>query len=265
MAAWYTAAMADAAPVLYAVFSSPLPGREREYEQWHDAIHVPDSLGLGVFRAVRRHAAHGVSRAAFLSLWEAEDSDVEAALSRVRPAAQALRARGRVWAVQRILFHQFVFLEAASGPLHADGARTLTCLLNCWAAPESDAAFRGWYARLAGERSGPLAAYGARAIYAAGGKTLVLLESARPAAELEALWGAALEPGLPPFGEPTPIFRAGESPQQYAEPEQVGAEQLARFRPGWVSHWNLIASRSRGATEDRCPTTHDPGSRRSRS
>jgi hypothetical protein len=265
MAAWYTAAMGDAAPVLYAVFSSPLPGREREYEQWYDAIHVPDSLELGVFRAVRRYAAQGASRAAYLALWEAGDPDIEAALSRVRPAAQALRARGRVWAVQRILFHQFVFLEAASGPLHAAGDRTLTCLMNCWAAPQSDAAFRSWYARLAGERSGPLAAYGARASYAANGKTLVLLESARAAPELAALWGAALEPGLPPFGEATPIFRAGESPQQHAEPEPVSPEQLARFRPGWVSHWNLIASRARGATECRCPTSHDPGSLRSRS
>ena len=228
--------------LLYAVFSSPLPGRERGFEQWHDEIHVPDSLALGIFRAARRFAAEGTSRAAYLTLWESEDRDVGAALERVRPAARELRARGRVWPVQRILFHQFLSLREAALAAHPVASAALTTLLGCWAAPDSDADFRSWYAKLAGEGSGPLEAYHSRREYAASGKTLVLLESGLPAQELAPLWTGRAEPGLPPFGEPTPIFREGESPQQYAEPERVTPAQLARWRPGWAAHWRPIAS-----------------------
>jgi len=235
--------MVAARPVMYAVFSSPLPGRGAEYEQWYDEVHAPDALALGVFRAARRFAAVGPSRAAFLTLWESDDADAEAALERVRPAARALRARGRVWPVQEILFHQFLRLRDASGSAtDAEPERALTTLLGCWAEPAADAAFRSWCAALAAHPGGPLAAYGSRREYAASGKTLVLLGSGRPAQGLSELWSGHAEPGLPPFGEPTPIFRGGESPQRYAVPERVSADRLARLRPGWAAHWTLVAS-----------------------
>jgi hypothetical protein len=234
--------MDAARPLLYAVFSSPLAGKAAAYERWYDSIHAPDSLSLGVFRAARRFAAVGPSRAAFLTLWEADDPDPLAALERVRPAAQALRARGRVWPVQQILFHQFLSLRESHGTAGSAQGRALTSLLGCWAEPSTDAVFRDWYAGLAADADGPLRAYEASREYGAPGKTLVLLESASPAERLAPRWSQRAEPGLPPFGAPTPIFRAGESPQQYAEPERPSAAQLARLPPAWAAHWRLVAS-----------------------
>jgi hypothetical protein len=234
---------------LYAVFSSPLPGREADYQRWYDEIHIPDSLALGVFRSARRYAALVPARAAYLTLWESDDPDPRAALERVRPAAERLRAQGRVWPVLRVVFHQFLFLvDFALAPSPPPAVATLTTLQNCWAAPASEAAFRAWWERLTREAGGPLAAYHSRRLYRGGGEAgqggqaLVLLESARESAELAGLWDGRAEAGPPPFGTPTPVFR-GESPQQYAEPEPVSAAQLARWRPAWAAHWRPLTCR----------------------
>lgn len=231
------------ARTLYAVFSSPLPGKESEYHRWYEELHVPDSLSLGVFHSAHRYAALAPTRADYLTLWESEDADVASALERVRPAAESLRARGRIWPVQRVVFHQFLALE--EGPMQANGARAvavLTTLQNCWAAPRSDAAFRDWYRKLAHE-PGLLEAYHShyRYAHARDARTLVLLESAHDAARLEPLWRGRGERGPTPFGEPTPIFRGGAGPQQYAPPEHVGDEQLARWLPAWIAHWRPLA------------------------
>ena len=227
---------------LYAVYVNPLPGGDEAFHAWYEDVHVPDSLALGLFTSVRRYRACGPApRARFLTLWCADYPDLEAALGAVRPVAESLRAKGRIHVVQEVVYQHFLFLDGVEREGAEPGPDALTTLHACWARPETTPRCFAWLASLARDAA-PLSLYASLARYAVPGlgKGLALLESARPASELEAAWRGLAEPGLPPFGAPTPIFRGG-SPAPGPPPEAPPSDaQLATWKPAWAAHWSAL-------------------------
>jgi len=99
---------------LYAVWSNPAPGVSAEhFREYYEDVHRPDTLAIGHFERSFRYEAQGACRARFLTLWEARYGLIDDALERVRKGAFALHERGRIWPVQEVVFHQFLF---APGP-----------------------------------------------------------------------------------------------------------------------------------------------------
>lgn len=227
---------------LYAVYANPLATGEEAMHAWYEDVHVPDSLALGLFTCVRRYRANDpASRARFLTLWSAVYTDLDAALAAVRPVAESLRAKGRIHVVQEVVFQHFLFLEGVDRESAAPPPASLTTLHACWARPETTPRFFAWLAALAPGEA-PLAHYASIARYAvsAGGKGLALLESEADAARLAAAWRGLAEPGLPPFGPPTPIFRGG-SPAPGPPPETPPSDaDLARWKPAWAAQWTAL-------------------------
>ena len=97
---------------LFAAFSNLAPGVELERcQRWYYEVHRPDSLELGLFTRSLRFEAASPSKVRWLTLWECEYPDFDAALAKIRPAALSLREQGRIWPVQEVPFSQFRFLE----------------------------------------------------------------------------------------------------------------------------------------------------------
>ncbi len=228
---------------LYAVYSNPLPEREAALHAWYEDVHIPDSLGHGLLDSVRRYEAVGANGARFLTLWGCDYRDEQDALSAVRPVAEELRSKGRIEVVQEVVFQQFVFLEGVVRERGARNERWLTTLHSCWARPDAVPAFGNWlegeYASLVLE-AGTAARYGVTSPRA---KALVLLEGDETLVAEAAGWSEHTEPGLPPFGKPTPIFSSG-SPAPSPVPEAPPSDsQIATWHPAWVAHWQLISAR----------------------
>lgn len=94
------------------VLSNPRPGREQEFNQWYDEVHVPDLLkvpGIAGVERFRLHALPGAPTAAhgYLAVYEL-DGDPEAVL-----AAMAAHS-------------------AESGIATSDALDTETIRMDCW-------------------------------------------------------------------------------------------------------------------------------------
>jgi hypothetical protein len=207
-----------ASRALYAVWSNPAPGVEPErFREYYEDVHRPDTLAIGHFDRSFRYEALGPCGARYLTLWEAEYPDLEHALERVRKGALALRERGRIWPVQEVVFHQFVFLCEHRGGL-AD-ARELTTVQNDWRT-------QGPLPRV-GEPSG----YDASYLYEHAGRYLWLGEASGP---IDADAWREYASGLPPFGPPIPIF-PDATPPAAPDPDAIDP------RRAWAVHWKWIS------------------------
>jgi len=231
---------------LFAAFSNISPGVEFErFQRWYYDVHRPDSLELGLFTRSLRFEAASPSKVRYLTLWEAEYADLDAALARVRPAALSLREQGRVWPVQEVVFAQFLFLEAAeaTGAAPADAVpATLTTLQNDWRAPLPGVGFASWRAAALPAPAALAATYPSSAGYAAAPddaptarRCLWLGASPRDTRELDVLWPARVERALAPLGAPTPIFPrppgAASEPAPPLPPSPSNAAWLVHWRP----------------------------------
>src|SRR5262245_4953311 len=124
---------------LFAAFTNMVPGVDPErFQRSYFDVHRPDSLELDLFTRSLRFEAASPSKVRYLTLWEAEYADLDAALAKIRPAALSLREQGRIWPVQEVVFAQFLFLEGveAAGAVATGAAPpTLTTVLGDWRAP----------------------------------------------------------------------------------------------------------------------------------
>lgn len=227
---------------LYAVFSNPAAGVEPErFRAYYEDVHRPDTLALGHFDRSHRYEAASECRARYLTLWEAEYPDLESALARVRAGALELRARGRVWPVQEVVFHQFVFSADAS-PVESRPVAALTTVQNDWRAPARSQPLADWLARALPEPRSLPAHYTSQFAYAAphpadprSGRFLWLGESQSGVASLATLWQGRALPGLAPLGRRISIFppAPGDAVDDDAEPTPDPAARTA----AWVVHW----------------------------
>jgi hypothetical protein len=207
-----------ASRALYAVWSNPAPGVSLErFREYYEDVHRPDTLAIGHFERSFRYEAHGACRARYLTLWEAEYPDLERALERVRKGALALREQGRIWPVQEVVFHQFVFVREQRGGI-ADACE-LTTVQNDW---RTGAAM---------PRVIEPPGYGATYLYEHAGRYLWLGETSGP---IDADTWRGYASGLPPLGAPIPIFpdAAAPAPEDDAVPDPQRA---------WAVHWRLVA------------------------
>jgi hypothetical protein len=219
---------------LYAVWSNPAPGVSLErFREYYEDVHRPDTLAIGHFDRSFRYEAHGECRARYLTLWEAGYPDLASALERVRKGALALRDQGRIWPVQEVVFHQFLFADG--GPDAAERpVETLTTVQNDWRASALGESAREWARATLPDAASLADRYAAQTLYAGGHRFLWLGESGASGFALEDLW-RGLESGLPPLGHPTPIFPAPDASRE-SDPAQVGDPEAA-----WVVHWKPIS------------------------
>lgn len=237
---------------LFAAFTNPASGVDLErFHRWYFEMHRPDSLELGLFERSMRYEAASPSTVRFLTLWAADYASLDEALARVRPAAIALRERGRVWPVQEVVFAQFLFLEAADAGDADAVPRALTTVQNDWRAPAPGLGFAGWRERALPDAASLRRDYRASAGYAAAPddaplarRCLWLGESDREPAALEAPWRERAQPGIAPLGRPTPIFPppagAAAPATEAAAPGATGA--------AWVVHWRPVPAPGGGPT-----------------
>ncbi len=233
--------MARPAPrSLYVVYTNPLGDEEDALHAWYEDVHIPDSLEAGLFDSVARYRATLDGDARFLTLWGCDYTSEEEALAAVRPVALGLRDRGRIEVVQEVVFQQFVFLDPTVDAPDVREASELVALHSTWSRPASVAAFDAWLTKGAGADrlpSGPIARYG---VPDPSRKALVLSDGA-----------TARDPwppddcaeGLPPFGDPTPIFEGGSLAPG---PAALEADELARreaMSDVWATQWERISLR----------------------
>lgn len=75
-------------------FSTPVPGRELELENWYDTQHIPDCLRLEGFVAAQRYRIDqqpmGVDVPAWrvMVVYEIESADIDAALAQIPKAVR---------------------------------------------------------------------------------------------------------------------------------------------------------------------------------
>ena len=222
---------------LYAVWSNPAPGVTLErFREYYEDVHRPDTLAIGHFDRSFRYQAQGECRARYLTLWEAEYPDLPTALERVRKGALALREQGRIWPVQEVVFHQFLFAAGERAAVPETPVATLTTVQNDWSAPARGENAKDWESSaLPAPRA---TRYAAHLLYAAphagdarAGRFLWLGESDARADGLDALWRDRARPGLAPLGRPVPIF-----PPPDGDPGPDMALSDARGS-AWVVHW----------------------------
>jgi hypothetical protein len=222
---------------LYAVWSNPAPGVTLErFREYYEDVHRPDTLAIGHFDRSFRYQARGECRARYLTLWEAEYPDLPAALERVRKGALALREQGRIWPVQEVVFHQFLFAAGERAAVAETPVATLTTVQNDWSAPARGEGVHDWSRSALPE---PRAAcYSAQFLYAAphpvdarAGRFAWLGESGTSFDALDALWRDRAQTGLAPLGRPVPIF-----PPPDGDPGPDTALSDARGA-AWVAHW----------------------------
>jgi hypothetical protein len=241
-----TLAQCDAARVfgrharaLYAVWSNPAPGVSPErFRGYYEDVHRPDTLAIGHFDTSYRYEAQSECRARYLTLWEAEYPDLPRALDRVRAGALALQKQGRIWPVQEVVFHQFLFAPGACEPVAAGRVAALTTAQNDWSAPARGEDAASWADAALPDGRERDARYAAQFLYTAAhavdahaGRHLWLGESADPVQD--SLWHRCAH-GLAPLGRPVPIF-----PPPDGDPGPDVALSDARGA-AWVVHWTPI-------------------------
>lgn len=73
------------------VYSRPTPGREDEYNDWYQNVHLRELVALPGFKSARRfrHARNLVEGDAYpyMSIYEIETDDIDAALNALRDTA----------------------------------------------------------------------------------------------------------------------------------------------------------------------------------
>jgi len=224
---------------LYAVWSNPAPGVSPErFREYYEDVHRPDTLAIGHFERAFRYEAHGECRARYLTLWEAEYADLASALERVRKGALALREQGRIWPVQEVVFHQFLFARE-SEPAPECPVATLTTAQNDWRTPARGQSADAWARAALPDATALGARYAARFLYAGGERFFWLGESEATHGALAELWdGRATD--LPPLGPPTPIFPPPPNAPS-PEPDPVPSDVPAARRAAWVVHWTPIS------------------------
>jgi len=233
--------MARPAPrSLYVVYTNPLGGEEDALHAWYEEVHIPDSLAAGLFESVARYRAIVEGGARFLTLWGCNYASEDEALAAVRPVALKLRERGRIEVVQEVVFQQFVFLDPSVDATDVREASQLVAFQSTWSRPGSVAAFDAWVTKGAGAEhlvSSPSARYG---VPDPAKKALVLLGGA---AATDSWPPEDCAEGLPPCGDPTPIFEGG-SPAP--GPDALEADELARreaMADVWATRWERISLR----------------------
>ena len=78
----------------YVVMTEPVEGREREYNQWYDEIHLKDVCAFPGFVGARRfRLVEGESRTKYLAIYELESDDPQRDLAALTAAAGTDRMR----------------------------------------------------------------------------------------------------------------------------------------------------------------------------
>lgn len=76
------------------VMSNPVEGREDEYNEWYDNVHLGEVLQVPGFVAARRYAAAGSVRGEspyrYLSIYEIEADDLEAATAALQAGVRGM-------------------------------------------------------------------------------------------------------------------------------------------------------------------------------
>ncbi len=77
------------------VLSNPVPGREAEYNDWYDNVHLGEVLALPGFVAAQRFARAGEPVAGelehrYLAIYEIEGDDPKPALEALRKGARSM-------------------------------------------------------------------------------------------------------------------------------------------------------------------------------
>jgi hypothetical protein len=223
---------------LYAVWSNPAPGVSAErFREYYEDVHRPDTLAIGHFERSHRYETQGACRGRYLTLWEADYPDLASALDPVRKGALALREQGRIWPVQEVVFHQFLFAPGAA-PSSERPVATLTTAHNDWRTAARNASADAWARAALPDASARDACYFDQFLYAGGARYLWLGESGTPQAGLAAPWRGRAT-GLPPLGAATPIF-APPPDAPAPEPDPEPSDDPALATSAWVVHWRPV-------------------------
>jgi len=79
---------------VYVVMTNPVEGRDREYNQWYDEVHLKDVCAFPGFLGARRfRLAEGESTHRYLALYEMETDDPQRDLAALTAAAGTDRMR----------------------------------------------------------------------------------------------------------------------------------------------------------------------------
>ncbi|SEP23459.1 hypothetical protein [Trujillonella endophytica] len=86
------------AKALLIAYSSAVPGKDAEYEQWYDEIHIPDVRAAipsvtGVSRYRLVDLTGGTAAPRYVAVYELGDADVATAAGQLGAAGQAGRLR----------------------------------------------------------------------------------------------------------------------------------------------------------------------------
>ena len=215
---------------LYAVWSNPAPGVSPErFREYYEDVHRPDTLAIGHFDRAYRYEAQGGCYARYLTLWEAEYPGLATALERVRKGALALREQGRIWPVQEVVFHQFLFAHD-SAPAPECRVATLTTAQNDWRTGVQGQTADAWARESLPDATALRSAYGAQLLYEHDGRLLWLGEASAP---IDADLWRGFESGLSPLGRPTPIFPGTAATEPDADAVQAQPSV-------WVTHWTPV-------------------------
>src|SRR5215468_1280424 len=79
---------------VFVVQTEPVPGRDREYNQWYDEIHLKDVCAFPGFVGARRfRLVEGDAKTRYLALYELETDDPQRDLAALTAAAGRERMR----------------------------------------------------------------------------------------------------------------------------------------------------------------------------
>ncbi len=222
---------------LFAVFANAVQGKDDEYNYWCDHIHIPDSIGAGLFYDAHRYRAKGPGSVQYLTLWESERTDLQEGLHQMRPHAERFKAEGRIWPVYEVVWSQV--LAPVNPPILGSGeARAIITLQNDWREPMEGERFEAWYAA-AGLDTAPAArryhsAYRYESYDGPAGRFLTVCESDEEVEALSGAWQGVAAAGPSPFAPYTTIFEQRDA-------AEAGREAATRSSgpPGavWATHW----------------------------
>ena len=73
---------------VFFAFTNPVPGKEKEYNEWQDNEHIPHGLQNPGFVGAKRYKLAGAQfgplpegQAQYVTIWEIESDDIEATLA----------------------------------------------------------------------------------------------------------------------------------------------------------------------------------------
>jgi hypothetical protein len=217
----------------FIVWSTPHAGREDEFNQWYDEVHLPDSVANGSFTAMHRYEAVGAGyRAApFLSIAEADYGSEAEAWASVRPKANALHRAKRIDDLYRVDYA--IMLLTVDTDVTTHPVATLTTVQNDWREPGGDAA--SWLKSVAVPDASPRSMQlftsdpdGERGP----GRHLTLFESPTDPATTATAWSGVGAAGSSPLPAYTTIFGVkGEQAADQPPPADV-----------WVGHWRHLVT-----------------------